>query len=56
MEKRAYTDSEKMELMKKIMKMVGLEHIDFGQKARSLSGGHLRLWKKEHIQIQRKWN
>lgn len=42
MEKRAYTDSEKMELMKKIMKMVGLEHIDFGQKARSLSGGQLQ--------------
>lgn len=42
MSEKVYTDLEKIELMKKIMERVGLGHIDFEQKARSLSGGQLQ--------------
>lgn len=42
MGKKEYTDLEKIELMTKIMERVGLGHINFEQKARSLSGGQLQ--------------
>lgn len=42
MGKQEYTELEKIELMERIMERVGLGHIAFEQKARSLSGGQLQ--------------